>query len=296
MHLECLRAGVPELERHVLDRVSRIEQKPMGVEHAGEQHHHLGGRQAEPREPPFTGPPLELRPLGERGDRRSVAGRMQGHLQRLPERLGQLGERPAQLLHQPLRGALLQLGVQRAPERAGCVVEPVEQHPTDSRAPQVQEHAGCLGGERGVDHQRKRREVLPEAGDFNRARLAAQHGIDDRHLDGPRPNQGDDLDPTRGRNPFVALRFGGVEPEQAFARDSGQNRDLSQKRPSMSQKGPIPSRQLRPTWPRPLRSLSHRGLRHVSFPHACVRCRRCRGPDHHRLFFGPDRSQAQLHL
>jgi hypothetical protein len=93
--------------------------------------------------------------------------------------------------------------------------------------------------------------MLAQAFDFHRARLTAQGWIDDGELYRPGPNDGNGLNPARCRNPFVAFGFGGMKPEQAFTGYGREDRDLSQKRPSMSQKVPYLAEPATASWRAP---------------------------------------------
>src|SRR6266542_6555289 len=95
--------------------------------------------------------------------------------------------------------------------------------------------------------------MLAQPLDFHRPRCAAQGRIDHGKLDRPGTDDRDRLDPARCRNPFVALGFGGMEPKQALAWDGRENRHVSQKRPSMSQKVPNCAGPATTTWRSPAR-------------------------------------------
>jgi hypothetical protein len=109
MHLERLGLAVPQLERHVLHGIARIEQQPVGIEQPDEDHHHPWRGQAYLGEPALAGAAGELGPIGQRGHGRAVARRVEHRLERHSELVRQLAQVGRQCLHDLLGGALLQL-------------------------------------------------------------------------------------------------------------------------------------------------------------------------------------------
>ena len=93
--------------------------------------------------------------------------------------------------------------------------------------------------------------MLPQPFDFHRAGLATESGIDDGELYRAGPNDGNGLNPARCRNPFVSFGFGGMKPKQAFTGYRREDRDLSQKRPLMSQKVPYLAEPATASWRAP---------------------------------------------
>ena len=155
--------------------------------------------------------------------RRTVAGGVQHEIERLAQLRRQLPQGRLERLHDLLRGALLQLAQQRGTQRTRGVLEAMDDHPADPRAPELQQHGGVGRGEVGVDQERERWEEKPKPLDAVGTRCPArQERIDDRHVDRLGPDDLHRLGPAVHGDPLEPVRIQGPQPEQALGGDGGQ--------------------------------------------------------------------------
>jgi hypothetical protein len=96
----------------------------------------------------------QLGPLRESHDRRSLVPGVQHGLERSEQLAGKLLKGASKRLHDLLRRALLQLGLQGAPQRRRRVLEPVEDHPPDSRSSELEQDRRSRWSEFSIDEKR----------------------------------------------------------------------------------------------------------------------------------------------
>ena len=123
----------------------------------------------------------------------------------------------------------------------------MDHHPTDSGAPQLQQHRGGGRSEFSVDQERQGGEEQPQPLDAVGPGLTTQKRIHHRHLDRLGADGLDRLGPANPRYPFEPVWIKRAKPEQAFGRDGCQEQ-MSQIGPYLSQMGPNNTKQATPDW------------------------------------------------
>ena len=96
-----------------------------------------------------------------------------------------------------------------------------EDHVPDAALAEREQHRGELGSERRIDDERQRREQQAQPLELLRARLAAEGGVDDGELDGPRADAGEHFAPRRGARERETYPGRATQPLQLHLRDRG---------------------------------------------------------------------------